>query len=196
MNIDSLLTIPIQIQNHDNSLIISQNNILKSIIKISSTKYGKQLDRYDNILKGKRINKEYKNLVDESIKNENKKNMRLIGIMVSLTDKDKTKIYDSNLINNLKIKFKKFKTSLKEKHASSGLEFDEESYIDGYKPFFIDINTRLNTKIVILLDHSSSILKKQSEYKKAALALCEVLSYLRIKFSIYAFNTQEKSVIC
>jgi Mg-chelatase subunit ChlD len=34
------------------------------------------------------------------------------------------------------------------------------------------------------------------DYKKATLALCEVLAFLKIKFSVYAFNTTEKQVVC
>ena len=78
----------------------------------------------------------------------------------------------------------------------SGEEFDEESYIEGHEPFFTDVKKTIKTKIVILLDHSSSISSDQLEYKKATLALCEVLSYLKIKFAVYAFSTQARSVVC
>ncbi len=37
---------------------------------------------------------------------------------------------------------------------------------------------------------------QQVQYKKATLALCEVLSFLKIKFSVYAFNTTQKQVVC
>ncbi|NIQ04677.1 MAG: VWA domain-containing protein, partial [Candidatus Korarchaeota archaeon] len=50
--------------------------------------------------------------------------------------------------------------------------------------------------IVILLDHSSSIASHQLEYKKATLALCEVLAYLKVKFAVYAFSTKERQVVC
>jgi Mg-chelatase subunit ChlD len=77
-----------------------------------------------------------------------------------------------------------------------GEEFDAESYIEGYKPFIIDVKKSIKSKIVILLDHSSSITEQQAEYKKATLALCEVLSFLKIKFSVFAFNTTQKQVVC
>ncbi|WP_413915162.1 hypothetical protein, partial [Desulfobacula sp.] len=34
------------------------------------------------------------------------------------------------------------------------------------------------------------------EYKKATLALCEVLSFLKVKFAVYAFSTENRSVVC
>ena len=51
-------------------------------------------------------------------------------------------------------------------------------------------------RIVILLDHSSNIADEQTQYKKTTLALCEVLEFLKVKFSVYAFNTEQKQVTC
>ncbi|MBI5698592.1 MAG: VWA domain-containing protein, partial [Thaumarchaeota archaeon] len=120
-----------------------------------------------------------------------------IGIQIpGSTNVDETRIYDQDLISNLKTKFKEWKTSWKEQHVSSGEEFDEESYIDGYKPFVTDVKQSIKSKIVILLDHSSSITDQQVQYKKATLALCEVLAFLKIKFSVFAFNTTQKQVVC
>ncbi len=77
-----------------------------------------------------------------------------------------------------------------------GDEFDEESYIEGHKPFISDRKIAIKTRIVILLDHSSSIASQEIQYKKVTLALCEVLEYLKVKFSVYAFNTEQKHVVC
>ena len=88
------------------------------------------------------------------------------------------------------------KTCWKEQHLSSGDEFDEENYIEGNEPFFTDIKKSIKTKIVILLDHSSSIASDAIEYKKATLALCEVLSFLKVKFAVYAFSTENRSMVC
>jgi len=46
------------------------------------------------------------------------------------------------------------------------------------------------------LDHSSSIASDALAYKKATLALCEVLAYLKVKFAVYAFSTQNREVVC
>ena len=46
------------------------------------------------------------------------------------------------------------------------------------------------------MDHSSSISSDAVEYKKATIALCEVLAFLRVKFAVYAFSTENRSVIC
>ena len=109
---------------------------------------------------------------------------------------DETKIYDVDLVNNLKAKFKEWKTGWKEQHVDTGDEFDEETYMEGHSPFLTDKKIIIKTRIVILLDHSSSIANEQVQYKKATLALCEVLAFLKVKFSVYAFNTEQKQVTC
>jgi len=101
-----------------------------------------------------------------------------IGVQIPTTKNvDETVIYDMSLINGLKTKFKEWKSGWKEQNLRSGDEFDEENYIEGNEPFFSDIKKSIKTKIVILLDHSSSIAPDAIEYKKATLALCEVLIF-------------------
>ena len=78
-----------------------------------------------------------------------------------------------------------------------GDEFDEEAYIEGHEnPFFTDVKKAIKSRIVILLDHSSSITDQQTEYKKTTIGLCEVLAYLKVNFSVYAFNTVDRQVVC
>src|SRR5262249_48614320 len=107
-----------------------------------------------------------------------------------------TKIYDMDLINNLKAKIKEWKSGWKEQHVPAGDEFDQETYLEGHHPFMTDKKMSIKTRIVILLDHSSSIAEQEIDYKKATLALCEVLDFLKVKFSVYAFNTEQKKVTC
>jgi nitric oxide reductase activation protein len=54
----------------------------------------------------------------------------------------------------------------------------------------------IKTKIVLLLDHSSSIADVELEYKQATVALCEALAYLGVKFAVYAFSTENRQVKC
>ena len=89
-----------------------------------------------------------------------------------------------------------WKSGWKEQHLKSGDEFDEEQYVEGNEPFFTDVKKSIKTKIVILLDHSSSIASDAIEYKKATLALCEVLSFLKVRFAVFAFSTENRSVVC
>ncbi len=199
LDIDSLLTIPIAIPWMKPGMALTEEELLKTLIKISENRQGDfgQVDP-KAILRGKNVKGEYKVLIDENKKNENKGlGVESIGVQVpSKTNVDETTIYDLDLINNLKTKFKDWKSGWKEDHLISGDEFDEESYIEGHKPFFTDIKKIIKTEITILLDHSSSISIDQLEYKKATLALCEVLSYLKVKFAVYAFSTVEKAVVC
>ena len=200
LDIDSLLTIPAVLPWIKPGLVLSEEQLLKTLIKITRNKESdfKKVDS-KSILEGKNILDEYKTLINETRKNQNNIgiNPESIGIQVPpYTNVNEMAIYDLDLINRLRTKFKDWKTGWKERHLNTGDEFDEEAYIEGYEPFFTDFKKTIKVKIMILLDHSSSIASEQSEYKKATLALCEVLSDLKIKFSVYAFSTIDKSVVC
>ena len=116
-----------------------------------------------------------------------------------LTDVDESTIYDHELIARLKMRFRDWKSRWSETHASSGDELDVEAHIESGSAqgaFVRDERREIHADVMMLLDHSSSIASSQSEYKKAALALCEVLALLRARFSVYAFSTSAKSVVC
>jgi len=200
LDIDALVTIPLSTPWKAPGLLITPQDFVKAMQKIAESRegdFGKV--NVQNILEGKTVAEEFKVLSEETRKSQNKGlGSESIGIQVpGSTNVDETRIYDQDLISNLKTKFKEWKTSWKEQHVITGDEFDEESFMDGYhKPFITDVKKSINAKIVILLDHSSSINDVQTQYKKATLALCEVLAFLKIRFSVYAFNTVEKQVVC
>lgn len=113
------------------------------------------------------------------------------------TDVDETAIYDRDLIAGLRRRFKEWKSGWSEAHVrSGGDEFDAEAHVDGHAPFLADSRRSIRARVAVLLDHSSSVSPVQSEYKKAALALCEVLAYLRVPFSAHAFSTADRAVAC
>ncbi len=199
LEIDSLLTIPISLPFMKAGMPLSEQELLKILKVVSKNKEG-DFGTVDTsaIMKGENVIDEYKVLVDENKKMENKGLVpEAIGIQTPSTrNVDETTIYDLSLVNGLKTKFKEWRTGLKEQHQKSGDEFDEENYLEGNYPFYSDIKKSIKTKIVILLDHSSSISSDAVEYKKATLALCEVLAYLKVKFAVYAFSTENRSVVC
>ncbi len=199
LDIDSLLTIPISLPFMKAGMALSEEELLKVLKVISKNKQG-DLGTADpaSVVRGDDVYDEYKVLLDENKRTENKGlATESVGIQVPSTrNVDETAIYDMSLVNGLKTKFKEWKTGWKEQHLSSGDEFDEESYIEDHEPFFTDIKKSIKTKIVILLDHSSSIASDAIEYKKATLALCEVLSFLKVKFAVYAFSTENRSMVC
>jgi len=199
LEIDSLLTIPISLPFMKAGMPLSEQELLKILKVVSKNKEG-DFGTVDTsaIMKGENVIDEYKVLVDENKKMENKGLVpEAIGIQTPSTrNVDETTIYDLGLVNGLKTKFKEWRTGLKEQHQKSGDEFDEENYLEGNYPFYSDIKKSIKTKIVILLDHSSSISSDAVEYKKATLALCEVLAYLKVKFAVYAFSTENRSVVC
>jgi hypothetical protein len=199
LDIDSLLTIPVSLPFMKAGMALSEEELLKVLKIISKNKEG-DFGSVDpsSVLHGDDIYDEYKVLLDENMKMENKGlASETIGIQIPVTSNvDETTIYDMSLINGLKIKFKEWKSGWKEQYLKSGDEFDEENYIEGNEPFFTDVKKSIKTKIVILLDHSSSIASDAIEYKKATLALCEVLAFLKVKFAVYAFSTQNRSMVC
>lgn len=199
LDIDSLITIPLSVPKKGPGLLVTPEELLKALTKISKHRqndFGKIDPK--SAIEGKEIFDEYNVLLQENRKNENiGLGTEGIGIRTpSATNVDETKIYDWDLISNLKAKFRQWKTGWRETHVRSGDEFDEETYLEGHNPFFTDLKKTIKTRIVILLDHSSSIASDQLEYKKATLALCEVLSYLKVKFAVYAFSTLQKQVVC
>ena len=199
LDIDSLLTIPVSLPFMKAGMALSEEELLKVLKIISKNKEG-DFGSVDpaSVVRGDNIYDEYKVLLDENTKTENKGlSPESIGIQIPATSNvDETMIYDMQLINGLKIKFKEWKSGWKEQYLKSGDEFDEENYIEGNEPFFTDIKKSIKTKIVILLDHSSSIASDAIEYKKATLALCEVLAFLKVRFAVYAFSTQNRSMVC
>ena len=199
LEIDSLLTIPISLPFMKAGMPLTEEEMLKAlkiILKNKQSDFG-SIDP-NAVLSGNDVFDEYKVLLDENKKTENKGLIpEGIGIQVPSTrNVNETIIYDMSLINGLKTKFKEWKSGWREQHLKSGEEFDEENYIEDHEPFFTDVKKSIKTKIVILLDHSSSIASDSIEYKKATLALCEVLSFLRVKFAVYAFSTQNRLMVC
>jgi len=199
LDIDSLLTVPVSLPFMKAGMALTKEELLKFLTVISKDKEG-DFGKVDPeaVLDGENVYDEYKVLLDENKKSDNKGLMpEIVGVKIPNTNNvDETRIYDISLINSLKIKFKEWKSGWKEQHLRNGDEFDEENYIEGNEPFFTDVKKSIKTKIVILLDHSSSIASDALEYKKATLALCEVLAYLKVKFAVYAFSTQEREVVC
>lgn len=201
LEIDSLMTIPVSLPFMRAGMALDEKEMLKVLRIISQNDSGVNKTDPAALLRGEggSVYEEYKMLLDENRRTENKGlASEMVGIRTPTTgDINEASIYDAALINGLKSRFKEWKTGWKEVHAASGgEEFDEEGYIEGHRPFLVDAKRSIKTRITILLDHSSSIASDAQEYKKATLALCEVLSFLRIEFSVYAFSTQERSIVC
>tara|TARA_Y100000590_G_scaffold74719_1_gene82505 strand:+ start:469 stop:2034 length:1566 start_codon:yes stop_codon:yes gene_type:complete len=200
LDIDPLITIPLSVPLKGPGMMVTPQDFEKAVQKITKN-LESEIGKIDvkKAIEGKEIAKEFDLIKEETKKNENKGLMpETIGIQIpNMTNADETKIYDQDLISNLKNRFREWRTGWKEEHVVSGEEFDEESFLEGFhKPFIKDIKKSIKSKIVILLDHSSSVSDQQIEYKKATIGLCEVLAYLKVDFSVYAFNTVDRQVIC
>jgi hypothetical protein len=157
-------------------------------------------DLLKKTLEGEEVRKEFEQLTKESYKVVKTSSQLLEAIDISVPEKmdvDVSSLYNEDLINRLKAEFRKWKTGWIEKHSSTGDEFDEESFVEKHhSPFFVDLKITYKSNLVILLDHSSSISQMEQEYKRATVALCKALDFLRVKFAVFAFNTQENKVKC
>jgi hypothetical protein len=205
LQIDSLMSvpvIPILMPKSKVGLSMKQEEILSQIEKLVRIKTKEiEIERLKKeIVQGDDINEEFRIIVNESKKNDNKGFETTENLSIAIPDNlgvDETAIYDFDLINKVKTALKEWKSGWKEKYDFSGDEIEIENYIEKQPKIFIsDKKIAINVKISVLLDLSSSIEDNEVEYKKATVALCEGLEYLGIKFSIYAFNTESRMVKC
>ena len=132
LDIDSLLTIPISVAFMKAGMALSEEE-LKKVLKIIAKNKEGDFGTIDtsSVVKGDNVYDEYKVLIEENKKNENKGlTTESVGIQIPSTKNiDETIIYDMSLINGLKMKFKEWKTGWKEQHLRSGDEFDDENFI-------------------------------------------------------------------
>ncbi len=205
LQVDSLMSvppIPILMPKSKVGLSMKQEEILSQIEKLVRIKTKEiEIEKLKKeIVQGDDINEEFRIIVNESKKNDNKGFETTENLSIAIPDNmgvDETDIYDFDLINKVKTALKEWRSGWKEKYDFSGDEIEIENYIEKQSKIFIsDKKIAINVKISVLLDLSSSIEDNEIEYKKATVALCEGLEYLGIKFSIYAFNTESRMVKC
>ena len=202
LELDPLVSIPILSPRTRVGASLNQSDLLKQVEKVVRVLHKKEdvQEKAKEIYEGHDILHEFEALVKESRKTENRGYETLENIGLSVPDKmdvDETKIYDTDLIRQVKTAFREWKTGWVERHEESGEEFDVESYVEALpKTFLNDFRLSIKTKVAILLDHSSSIADAELEYKQATIALCEALHYLGIRFAVYAFSTDKRQVKC
>jgi hypothetical protein len=202
LELDSLVSIPILSPRTRVGASLSQSDTLKQVEKVVQMRHKKDdvQKKTKEIYEGQDVLQEFETLIAESKKTESKGYESLENFGLSVPEKmdlDETQIYDIDLIQKVKAAFRDWKTGWIERHDESGDEFDVEPYVEALpKTFLADFKLSIKTKVVILLDHSSSIADVELEYKQATIALCEALHYLGIKFAVYAFSTDNQQVKC
>src|SRR3972149_5503520 len=171
LDIDSLITIPLVVPLKGPGIMATAQDLVKALQKTAKNResdFGKVEPK--NVFEGKTLQDEFRILVEENKKSETKGlAVETIGISIpSATNVDETKIYDQDLISGLKAKVKEWRTGWHGQHVRTGDEFGEEAYLDGDEPFFTEIKKVIKSRVLILLDHSSSVSDIQQDYKKAA----------------------------
>lgn len=199
LEIDPLQTVPVSLPFVRQDMPVTERDVTKFLRAVSKSREG-DFGRMDPraVLRGDAISQEYRTLVQEERRNARHDAAPQIGnIRVPAGQGvDESPIYDMDLINGLKVKFREWKSGYQETHHSSGEEFDVEGHIDGGGAFVTDVRRSIKSKVAILLDHSASISGDAIGYKKATLGLCEVMSHLGVEFSVYAFSSQGRDVVC
>ena len=182
---------------------MSESELSRQIEKIVKKKQATEKSfeiRINSIVHGTEILPEYETLVQESMRHENKgyENLENMGISIpQRLDVNETQIYDADLIHKTKARFREWRTGWIERHDRLGDEFDSEAFVESIPtPFIVDLRLAIKTRVMILLDHSSSIQEVELKYKRVTNALCEALSFLGVTFSVYAFSTEGKEVKC
>ena len=202
LELDPLVSIPVLAPRTRMGASLTQTDVLKQIEKIVRTKRKDKdaEEKAKEIYEGSDVLQEFETLVKESKKTENKgyDSLENFGLSVpGRMDVDESRIYDLDLIQKVKAAFRDWKTGWIERHDETGEELDIETFTEALpKPFLADMKLSIKTKIVLLLDHSSSIADVELEYKQATVALCEALAYLGVKFAVYAFSTENRQVKC
>lgn len=200
LELDPLVSIPVLAPKTRMGASLTQSDLLRQIEKVVKTKRKEKdsEEKAKEIYDGSDILHEFEALVKESKKTENKGYDSLENFGLSVPDRmdvDETRLYDLDLIQKVKAAFRGWKTGWVERHDDSGEEIDIETFAEALpKPFLTDMKLSIKTKVVLLLDHSSSIADVELEYKQATTALCEALSYLGVKFAVYAFSTENRQV--
>jgi hypothetical protein len=200
LELDPLVSIPILAPKTRMGASLTQTDVLRQIEKVVKTKKKDKdsEEKAKEIYEGSDVLHEFEALVKESKKTENKGYDSLENFGLSVPDRmdvDETRLYDLDLIQKVKAAFREWKTGWMERHDDSGEEIDIETFAEALpKPFLTDMKLSIKTKIVLLLDHSSSIADVELEYKQATIALCEALAYLGVKFAVYAFSTENRQV--
>ncbi len=194
LELDPFATIPIAFPWSRPDIAMNPDDVKKSITKISGA-VGAPKDAANAETADSSVRGEYESLL--GVRTDAGQAVHDGISTPPAEDADISPIYDYDLIWRLKTKFRDWKSKWREARAAFGDEFDAESYIeDPASPFFVDSRSESSADLMMLLDHSSSIAAVQTKYKKATLALCEVLAQLSTRFSVYAFSTSEKSVVC
>ena len=199
LDIDSLQTVPVSLPFIRQDIPVNERDVTRFLKVVRKNREG-DFGRTDPaaILAGESVSGEYRTVAEEAVMTERKDSIPGVGGIRTPASKgiDESVIYDADLIAGLKTRFRRWKNGYSEVHHTSGDELDVESYLDGHKPFITDERRSIKSHIVILLDHSSSISADAVGYKKATLGLCEVLSYLEVRFAVYAFSTVDRAVVC
>lgn len=203
LEIDPLVLVPISTMRSRFGMSISESDLkgqIERIVRKRSPNVKNVEKNVNAIIRGPDILTEYESLIRESRRHENEGYETIENLGISIPqrlDVNESQVYDLDLIRKTKAKFREWRTGWTERHDYIGEEFDSEAFVEFVpKPFIVDVKQVIRSRVMILLDHSSSIQEVELKYKQVTNALCEALSFLGVMFAVYAFSTEGKQVKC
>ncbi len=158
---------------------------------------GRLNESIKSIMDGRDVKKEYEMVKRMSAVAGRREEVNIAKALDIPESSDDTIVQDTDLINRLKMMLRNWKKGMVEYYATSGDELDVDVLLAHTgRPFINEQNLKIKSRLMLLLDHSSSIASDEYEYKRAFMALCKVLDYLGINFVALAFNTSKGKAKC
>ena len=195
-----LLSIPIPFSRVRMGVKLSDEEVylaLRRLLKLKDDTNDDLSNKAKSIMDGRDVRKEYEMVKRMSVVAGKREEVNIAKALDVPELTDEIILQDPDLVNRLKMMLRNWKKGMVEYYAVNGDELDVEMLLtQASKPFINEQNLKIKSRLMLLLDHSSSIASDEYEYKKAFMALCKVLDYLGINFIALAFNTSKGKARC
>jgi hypothetical protein len=195
-----LLSIPIPFSRVRMGVKLSDEEVylaLRRLLKLKDDTNDDLSNKAKSIMDGRDVRKEYEMIKRMSAIAGKREEVNIAKALDVPELTDEIILQDPDLVNRLKMMLRNWKKGMVEYYASNGDELDVEMLLtQASKPFINEQSLKIKSRLMLLLDHSSSIASDEYEYKKAFMALCKVLDYLGINFIALAFNTSKGKARC
>ena len=195
-----LLSIPIPFSRVRMGVKLSDEEVylaLRRLLKLKDDTNDDLSNKAKSIMDGRDVRKEYEMVKRMSVVAGKREEVNIAKALDVPELTDEIILQDPDLVNRLKMMLRNWKKGMVEYYASNGDELDVEMLLtQASKPFINEQSLKIKSRLMLLLDHSSSIASDEYEYKKAFMALCKVLDYLGINFIALAFNTSKGKARC
>ncbi|MFN4337254.1 MAG: vWA domain-containing protein [Candidatus Nitrosocaldus sp.] len=196
-----LITIPVPFSRVRIGIKLKDEEVylaLRRLLRMKEESSDNELERrVKSIMDGREVRREYEMVKRMSAIVGKREEISMAKALDVPEVTDEYAQYDPDLVNRLKRMLRDWKRGMVELYASAGDELDTEMLTThANRPFINEQDMKIKGKLMLLLDHSSSISSDEQEYKRVFIALCKVLDYLGVNFIALAFNTTRGKARC